>query len=86
MSKLPRFDVRRCATLAILALAPCGRHEMASDVIGLFRSDDGGATWTAISDEEHQFGGSNVISGDPRRHGRVYLGTGGRGIIYGDPR
>jgi photosystem II stability/assembly factor-like uncharacterized protein len=55
---------------------------------GFFRSDDGGTTWVRINDEQHQFGGANrpMIIGDPRVYGRVYLTTGGRGIIRGDPR
>lgn len=51
----------------------------------LFRSDDAGQTWSAISDASHQFGYLKVVEGDPRVHGRVYLGTGGRGIVYGEP-
>jgi hypothetical protein len=27
----------------------------------------------------------SVITGDARVHGRVYIGSGGRGILYGDP-
>jgi xyloglucan-specific exo-beta-1,4-glucanase len=56
-----------------------------ADVQGLFRSDDAGRTWVRINDDLHQFGQINVITGDPRIYGRVYLGTGGRGILYGDP-
>jgi photosystem II stability/assembly factor-like uncharacterized protein len=53
---------------------------------GLFRSDDAGASFERIDDSEHRFGWVSQITGDPRIYGRVYLGTGGRGIIYGDPR
>jgi photosystem II stability/assembly factor-like uncharacterized protein len=52
---------------------------------GLFRSDDSGSTWTRINDDLHQFGWVNHVTGDPRRYGRVYFATGGRGIFYGDP-
>jgi hypothetical protein len=52
--------------------------------VGFFRSDDVGATWMRINDDQHQFGYINWISGDPRIFGRVYLATSGRGVIYGD--
>ena len=51
---------------------------------GIFRSDDAGITWTRINDDAHQFGVLDVIAGDPRIYGRVYLGTSGRGVVYGD--
>jgi BNR/Asp-box repeat len=51
----------------------------------LFRSDDDGQTWTRINDNAHQYGWISHVTGDPRIYGRVYFGTGGRGIIYGDP-
>jgi hypothetical protein len=57
-----------------------------SGVWGSYRSDDAGVTWQRIDDPSHQFGYINCLTGDPRRYGRVYLGTGGRGILYGDPR
>jgi len=56
-----------------------------SGVAGLYRSDDQGANWTKISDDQHQFGTVQVITGDPRLYGRVYIGTNGLGIVYGDP-
>jgi photosystem II stability/assembly factor-like uncharacterized protein len=54
-------------------------------VPALFRSDDNGATWLRINDEQHQYGWLNHVTGDPRSYGRVYVATGGRGIIYGEP-
>jgi len=55
-------------------------------VTGYFRSDDKGETWVRINDDMHQWGFCTVIIGDPRVSGRVYIGTGGRGIIYGEPK
>ncbi len=54
-------------------------------VRGYYRSTDGGASWTQINDSAHQWYYSGyVITGDPNLFGRVYIGTNGRGIIYGD--
>ncbi len=57
-----------------------------SGVAGLFRSDDSGKSFVRINDDAHQFGVVSRITGDPRVFGRVYLGTGGRGILVGSPR
>ncbi|ONI86360.1 carbohydrate-binding protein [Saccharothrix sp. ALI-22-I] len=56
-------------------------------VTGIFRSTDGGAAWVRINDDRNQFGGTvgGVITGDPEVYGRVYVGTNGRGVLYGDP-
>lgn len=55
-----------------------------SGVQAVFRSDDTGATWVRISDSRHQYGWIAPVTGDPRIYGRVYLGTNGRGVVYGD--
>ena len=53
-------------------------------VWGLYRSIDGGSTWTRINDSAHQWGGFTAVCGDMRTFGTVYLGTeSGRGIIWG---
>lgn len=55
--------------------------------LGLYRSDDEGRRWQRIDDDAHRFGGVvRHVTGDPRLPGRVYFGTEGRGIWYGDPR
>ncbi len=55
-------------------------------VTGFFRSDDQAESFVRINDDAHQYGGAQVITGDPRVYGRVYVGPGGRGIVYGEPR
>jgi hypothetical protein len=53
---------------------------------GVFRSTDEGSHWLRVSDDDHQYGIVNVVEGDPRVFGRVYLGPNGRGIVVGEPR
>ncbi|KAJ8495839.1 hypothetical protein ONZ51_g1485 [Trametes cubensis] len=54
--------------------------------VGYFRSDDAGVNWVRIDDAAHGFGSAsaNCIAADLRIYGRVYIGTNGRGIFYGD--
>jgi len=52
---------------------------------GIYRSDNKAFTWTRINDDAHQWGLLLHITGDPKKYGRVYVGTHGRGIVYGDP-
>lgn len=55
-------------------------------VQGIFRSADGGGSWLRINTGAQQWAWiGQTITGDPRVFGRVYLGTNGRGILYGDP-
>ena len=52
----------------------------------IWRSDDVGVNWSRINDAGHEYGRRfRVIAGDPRRFGRVYVGTDGRGVLYADP-
>jgi hypothetical protein len=54
-------------------------------VRGFHRSDDGGVHFVRINDARNQYGSANTaITGDPNRYGRVYIGTNGRGVVYGD--
>lgn len=50
----------------------------------VYRSDDGGNTWTPLADPQHQYGNLTLVIGDPRVYGRIYIGANGRGVIYGD--
>lgn len=54
-------------------------------VRGLFRSLDRGQSWLRINDDAHQWANAgDSLAGDPDKYGRVYVGTNGRGIVYGD--
>jgi len=52
---------------------------------GIFRSIDEARSWVRINDDQHQWGLILQIAGDPRIYGRVYVGTHGRGVLYGEP-
>jgi xyloglucan-specific exo-beta-1,4-glucanase len=73
--------------------APLGQTDPALFAIGtmhelkaIWRSDDSGRSWVRVNDDQHQYGTRfRCISGDARIFGRVYVGTDGRGIVYGNP-
>jgi photosystem II stability/assembly factor-like uncharacterized protein len=52
---------------------------------GILRSDDAAGSWVRINDDRHQWGLVLQITGDPKQYGRAYVGSHGRGIVYGDP-
>jgi xyloglucan-specific exo-beta-1,4-glucanase len=54
-----------------------------SDYDGIFKSEDMGLTWLALSDNTQQFPSITTLEGDMRTKDLVYAGTAGRGIIYG---
>lgn len=52
---------------------------------GLYRSADMGNSWIQINDDEFQFpAGAKALAADRQTFGRVYIGTGGVGIAYGE--
>jgi hypothetical protein len=57
----------------------------AGGVLGFFRSDNVGTSWTRINDDAHQYGWIHQITGDPRVFGRCYVSAEGRGVHYGQP-
>ncbi|WRH66639.1 MAG: hypothetical protein RSE13_24365 [Planktothrix sp. GU0601_MAG3] len=51
-----------------------------------FVSIDAGQTWVRIADYPmRSFAEAMVIVGDMNSFGRVFIGTGGNGFIYGQP-
>jgi hypothetical protein len=65
------------------ALFALGSH---GETRAIWRSDDEGASWLRVNDAAHEYGRRfRSISGDPRTYGRVYVGTDGRGVLYGEP-
>jgi xyloglucan-specific exo-beta-1,4-glucanase len=71
---------------------PAGSDEPALFAIGsvgklkaIWRSDDSGQNWIRLNDDQHEWGRRfRCLCGDPRVFGRVYVGTDGRAILYGD--
>ncbi|MFF9850205.1 RICIN domain-containing protein [Streptomyces litmocidini] len=90
----PLTTVKSASALGFGKAAPGASYQAlyligtVKDVTGVFRSTDKGATWLRVNDDAHQWGsigGVGVITGDPDTFGRVYVGTNGRGLQYGDP-
>ena len=86
------WNVDAASTIGFGATAPFHKYPTlyssaeVHGVWGIYRSDTAGFTWKRINDNRHQYALTNqTITGDPRIYGRVYFGTNGRGIIYGDP-
>ncbi len=52
---------------------------------GFYRSMDEGRSWQRINTEQQMYGDIRSIAGDPRTYGRFYIGTGSRGVLWGEP-
>ncbi|WP_438446362.1 sugar-binding protein [Gorillibacterium sp. sgz5001074] len=60
-------------------------YGIVDNVKGIFRSDDMGATWVKIDLPNPTAGNEpNTMEGDRQVWGRVYIGTNGTGVFYGD--
>lgn len=51
-------------------------------VWGIYRSNNGGSTWSRFNDDAHQYGGIGVMAGDWNIYGRIYFSGTGRGMLY----
>lgn len=51
---------------------------------GFYRTTDEGKSWQRLNTERQMFGLINSMDGDKRVYGRFYIGTGTRGLIYGE--
>lgn len=52
---------------------------------GFYRSIDDGQCYVKLNTEKQLFGDINSIEGDSQIYGRFYIGTGSRGVLYGEP-
>ncbi|GEM_PF-30895 len=56
------------------------------DKWGMYRSTDMGSSWVRVNDNQHHFpGGVKAIAGDRNVFGRIFIGSGGCGVYYGEP-
>jgi photosystem II stability/assembly factor-like uncharacterized protein len=61
-----------------------GRRD-GDEALGLWRSDDGGGSWTLLSRTPMGLAADvNALAADPDRPGRVYVGFAGVGAVVGD--
>ena len=49
---------------------------------GVYRSDNGGNTWTRFNDDKHQYTGIGPIAADQTVAGRLYIAGVGRGVLF----
>jgi photosystem II stability/assembly factor-like uncharacterized protein len=84
-------QVQGASAIALGKAAPGAAYSAAVYVVGtmngqwgVYRSDDGGATWTRFNDDAHQYGGIGVIAADWNTYGRIYFSGTGRGMLYTD--
>lgn len=92
--RISRLDtIKEAQAFGVGAAAPGQDHPAlyvigtVGTVTGVFRSDNAGGTWVRINDDATQFGLlGQAITGDPRVYGRCYLGTVGRGVLWGEPK
>lgn len=53
----------------------------------IYRSDDSGSSWTRVTNDTQQFGGTpsnDLLIGDMNTYGRVFFANCGIGLVYGD--
>jgi len=57
-----------------------------TDIGGSYKWDNQAGRWIPFTDwcGDGNLHGSESLAGDPRIYDRVYVGTDGRGILYGD--
>ena len=78
------------ATSIALGKAPFGAAYSSSIYIvgvingqwGVYRSDDGAATWRRINDDKHQYAGLGNLAADQSVPGRVFASGNGRGVLF----
>jgi hypothetical protein len=78
------------ATSIALGRAPAGAAYSSSIYIvgvingqwGVYRSDDGAATWRRINDDKHQYAGLGNLAADQSVPGRVFASANGRGVVF----
>ncbi|WP_207422994.1 hypothetical protein [Desertivirga brevis] len=87
-------SVSVCSAVGVGKEAPGSNYEtlfiygVVDGVQGVYRSINEGKSWIRISNDKAKFGGpgnGQFVMGDMNVYGRVYMSTGGRGIVYADP-